>query len=395
MWIFLCHGVAHAGEPYLTQAEVSMALSLLDDEEPGSILDLHSIPHHVATVAPASTAPLASVAEAYSTVFSRCDSKVNWTMRSNIRTVCKQYESLAESWDGLVLRVKDQTHLRRQQEVLDCRQWTVSGFQRGAWLGIRGRQRRQRDAPNGLLQTHREQDMHTLLAMFWKKMQDGKLKQLTWNGDESVFVRWHADATPMLLWFGALQDELMQKARYLIKSTEPDNGRVRWKAVPYSEYKKKYPRASTAVGLCEVLAQTIFVSFTRPSFQGQEELRTIYTAPQILESSTANSYLEAGAVASPDFCSIHGIRKICEKVAWFFLGGFPDGVAANLRMQAYLEMETSDVPNCLMCFGACVQHAFHRIVVQACQEKKLLGHVHAVQVVVSDPSRNALLHEVM
>ena len=288
------------------------------------------------------------------------------------------------------MRVGDQSSLLATPGQ-DRKQLTTMGFLHDSWKYVR-----QRETPNPGREcsvtgaTHRQSSHAAILASFFARAQRQKITtDLDFKGDESVFVRWHHDATPLMLEFGALQPLLEQSARYLIREKD-SRGISRWKAVPFEEYNKVHPGAGTHAGVLEVFGQLLDVIVTKPPRPEsvEEELKHgIFIPPYILESTCADCLLDAAAAAS-DFVSLEGIREICSKVDWYCLSTFPDGVSSNLRMQAYMASSLHDIPNILLFDGPCVQHILHRICVKGLQETKLLGHVHAVHMVFSNKSNH-------
>lgn len=287
----------------------------------------------------------------------------------------------------MVMRVADQSSLLATQGQ-DRKQLTTMGFLHDCWKYVRQREFRPEGECSVIGATHRQASHVAILGSFFARAQRQKITtDLDFKGDESVFVRWHHDATPMMLAFGALQPLLEESARYLIREKD-SRGISRWKAVPFEEYQKVHPGAATHAGVLEVFGQLLDVIVTRPPRPEsvEEELKHgIFIPPSILESTCADCLLDAAAAGS-DFVSLDGIREICSKVDWFCLSTFPDGVSSNLRMQGYMAFSLHDIPNLLLFDGPCVQHIFHRICVKGMQEDKLLGHVHAVHMVLSNKS---------
>jgi len=68
---------------------------------------------------------------------------------------------------------------------------------------------------------------------------------------------------------------------------------------------------------------------------------------------------------------------------------FPDECSANKRQQAFFKVSLAHVPNFLYVCGPCLEHKFHRIIVQGTHEEDIIGHGHALQVIWDDVARRA------
>ena len=131
----------------------------------------------------------------------------------------------------MVMRVADQSSLLATQGQ-DRKQLTTMGFLHDCWKYVRQREIRPDGQCSVIGATHRQASHVAILGSFFARAQRQKITtDLDFKGDESVFVRWHHDATPMMLEFGALQPLLEESARYLIREKD-SRGISRWKAVP-------------------------------------------------------------------------------------------------------------------------------------------------------------------
>lgn len=188
--------------------------------------------------------------------------------------------------------------------------------------------------------------------------------------------------------FGRLQDQLEPIARYLIAETLP-SGRTQWKAVQHTEYKRLHPRAAMRSGVCEVFAQSAQVVWSN----GSDTTKHLFTfAPQILERGNGSTIYSAVEEAS-ETLSLPSIREIAEKVPVVLYDEVVDSGKANVRKRMKTAEELDPCKNVLYQFSSgCAVHDTNRGLGRAVNEDGLVGHVHAVQHVLSMSSRrNALM----
>ena len=72
---------------------------------------------------------------------------------------------------------------------------------------------------------------------------------------------------------------------------------------------------------------------------------------------------------------------------------FPDECSASKRQQAFFKVSLAHVRNFLYDCGPCLEHKFHRIIVQGTHEDDIIGHGHALQVIWDDVTRRAKVSE--
>ena len=127
-------------------------------------------------------------------------------MPSTIHRITYPYHNLQlchKAWDGMVMRVGDQSSLLATQGQ-DRKQLTTMGFLHDSWKYVRQRETRPDGKCPVIGASHRQQNHAAILSSFFARAQRQKITtDLDFKGDESVFVRWHHDATPMMLEFGA------------------------------------------------------------------------------------------------------------------------------------------------------------------------------------------------
>ena len=287
-----------------------------------------------------------------------------------------------------MLRHGDLSQVRRdkRQYVPHSNFWATQGYLKFAWDQVRMRGAAMR-GPVGVTGSNRGLEALGTLATVWKSMQNANVIALRsqWLLGDAVFIRWHHDATPMLLQFGSLQGVLESVARYLIQ-VEDARGFLVWKSLPYEEFKRLHPRASTNSGVLEVFGQLIDIFWSGSDLYGAEGHQKVTVEPMLLKACNANCISDAAGRAC-HWLSFPGIEDLCGQVKWVFLGQFPDGVSSNLRQQAYWQKMLEPIPNCLFTKGACWEHKLHRIAVKGTKESELIGHCHALHTVQSDTSR--------
>ena len=72
---------------------------------------------------------------------------------------------------------------------------------------------------------------------------------------------------------------------------------------------------------------------------------------------------------------------------------YPDECGANKRQQAFFKVSLAHIPKFLYVFGPCLEHKFHRIIVEGTHEDDIIGHGHALQVIWDDVARRAKVSE--
>ena len=166
---------------------------------------------------------------------------------------------------------------------------------------------------------------------------------LTLNAQEHLFTLWltkalseaapglvinrYHDATPLLLRYGRLVEQLYESARYLVQVDG------KWKAVPYHDMMaiKGCARSVPGSGVLEVLAQAAEVTYsTSGAASASSADLTLLLPPCILENTKASTLYRAYEQASADL-SLEGLKKISEAVRVFVLGEVPDSAPSNVR----------------------------------------------------------------
>ena len=294
----------------------------------------------------------------------------------------KAATALATVWDGLVLRAGDSVS---SNTCTNVNRWNTPGFLTMAWKELRHRNEAARGHV-GVFNSNRSAEALVLLGALTRAAQKAEIKSALDNCvGETLMVRHHHDATPLVLNFGILQSMVESVARYPVQE-EDARGMLRWKAVTYEEYKRRFPHASTTKGSLEVFGQMLDISWTsRQSGLLEYEKRSVNIEPMILERGSANCISEASAKASP-LLTLEGLAEIALKFRWVFVAEVPDEHKACVRHQGYRQLQLQSLPNVLYTRNNCMIHKLHRIVSAATTEDDIIGHVHAVQTVYSDTS---------
>ena len=179
------------------------------------------------------------------------------------------YNALADLHDSRTLRFGDLAGgcLRQVETQLGEKGWThsntytASGTIRAGFKQI-GRLEGSLRGEVDLDSCRRQQEglvtVSALTESVWKEAAEKYKDQIM--GRKVKYLRRHHDATPVLLRFGALQDEIAPFARY-IKPILPDrdNGYIRYTTCTYEEFVKMNPNVTPNMGVVEVFAQTAHV----------------------------------------------------------------------------------------------------------------------------------------
>ena len=98
---------------------------------------------------------------------------------------------------------------------------------------------------------------------------------------QGLYIGSYYDATPMLLGFGALQEQVMPHARFLQLDAETG----RWRAVTFDKYRSLSKRSAPRFGVCEILAQSMVVAYRIGHIW---HYRHIHVPPRIIQNQNAS-----------------------------------------------------------------------------------------------------------
>lgn len=298
-----------------------------------------------------------------------------------------------EQWNKLVLREGDQCYGAQESHVAaHSQRWSTSGFTRLGWQGIGQQMSGSVGGENGIQESKRGLEATMLLSALWHRAEREQLASLQWDDGTSLFARHQHDATPMLVRFGIMEGVVAQSARYLVRGLNR-HGDECWKTVPYEEFRRLHPRRATSTGVVEIFGQLVDFHWSSPHAMGSiVHHRRLHVPPMTLQRGNANCIVRATEKTCSTL-SLTGIEDTCRRVPWFMLEQFPDECSANKRQQAFFKVSLAHVPNFLYVCGPCLEHKFHRIIVQGTHEEDIIGHGHALQVIWDDVARRAKVSE--
>jgi len=189
--------------------------------------------------------------------------------------------------------------------------------------------------------------------------------------ESAVIVRKY-DATPILTYFGALQEQLLPWARYFFKDEDTGN----WRTIPLKEYKQRY-RSTPKKGVVELFAQHATVH-VRIGGGARRDWEMIF-APAVLRNGKAGCIFDAVEAASK-VLSIEGITRLAQRLRFCILAECPDKATSNVRKKAATKERLPK--NVLYLEDECRAHGIHRIATTAIRETEIVGHIFALQFIV-------------
>ena len=257
--------------------------------------------------------------------------------------------------------------------------WTLSGTLHVAFAGIGKRVRMfGREAGNvgevtggrQLLATTTVASvfMHGLRAAISEWVQQLRVAP----GRSCLFIGSHYDSTPIKLSFSALQEQLMDVARYLHLDRETG----KWKALPYEKYRGMVSRNAPRNGVLEVFAQIMTVSAWRSA--SETDTRDVLVPPRVVGNNQASTVYRAVNTGVPEF-SVEAINQLCGHLKYVLVSECPDNHSGN-RRKVYATAQRLTAPNALVVPAACAVHQCNRIVDSL--DTDLLGDVYAAKFVV-------------
>ena len=276
-----------------------------------------------------------------------------------------QSQALGKAWDRTV-GISAGDSLSRQFLIPESKaaggkrhknSWNFCGMAREAYcqVGAGGARRR-----GDISHTARELDLLCAFARAThlaqaKAIQSQIVQPVLDSRINGLFLALHHDGTPVLMFFGALQEYLVPHARYLLKAEG------KWISVPYSEYIKLQGRsARTTAGVLDVFAYKAEVHW-----DGGSESRHINVGPVILLQGNASTCYAAvnGIVEGLDMATIH---RLCAVTKFMLIGEKPDAVKYVRRMMMF---KATVLPlNCSYIPQTCAVHRIHRILALALRE---------------------------
>lgn len=309
-------------------------------------------------------------------------------------SVPTMFKRLANFWNARVLRHGDRAGTPTSDMRCHPNTYEITGVLNSAVREI-GKGYASIKGAVGIDSNRHKLEMLTLVAALAKRLFDRASayfkSALTSEGSEckntSLTVIRHYDATPVLVRFGRLQDNLVRNARYL-KKLEPEPGRpARWTTQSYADYRLEYPNSSPTMGIVQVLGQKARVcSITYDPANVMETAQTtvqhFMSGPRAMADGKATTTYDALETAFGTALKIDGMKEMSRYVDVLVVSDVPDNCNANKRQKAATEESFRDVPNLLYDMHAgCHGHKLHTLVTKTTKEQKLAGHVHAVETV--------------
>ena len=242
----------------------------------------------------------------------------------------------------------------------------------------------------------------TVASVAQALMQQGAAKlRSQLDGFKSLVLNRFYDSTPMFLRFGRFESKLSTQARYL-KPVEPvAGGYVRWKTIPYEEYKKLHPNSAPQMGVLEVNASSSLLAYASwdDEQEGeqwestlQQHTQEVIFPPALLQRGTSSCIYGAAETSSPSF-SIAELKKWAaaspDHVA--ILNDCPDNSKPNGRAKKAMAAALPEDNILVESYAGCVVHKLHGFLTKVIGEDKLVGHVHACQVVLNIEQRRSTL----
>ena len=284
------------------------------------------------------------------------------------RKLDERYASLATVWNRRCLRLGDMVRDVMEDEDRmknhHADQWSISGLLRTAWRNV-GRGWK----AGGV---HIDGSRHALgpLSLVASVIPNAHNKKNTERLDVNaansagINVFQLYDATPLKMWFGALQAESASVASYFILSGD------RWQRVSFEQYEKKNPRAKVRYGTWELFAQRAQCNCARQSGEHYTiEKQQVACLPVIAEACNASVMWSAMMGACGSSFSVDAINDLADKKRWVVCAEAPDGHKANKRLQAQLRNRSRG--NVLKLLRECGGHIRHTTTVSSTREVEL------------------------
>jgi hypothetical protein len=227
--------------------------------------------------------------------------------------------------------------------------------------------------------------MHNSLAEFQASLELGK----------SFVVGRNYDLTPLVVWFGSLQERLAPTARYIVpappdddRSTGSSSAKKKWKSVALAEYLQLKGRSQKSLpqkGVVELCAQSATLAF--PTENGSHMKQKVLVPPKFCARGNSSTIFACVDGAVPHI-SEEKIIEYAGLVRFGMVTESPDSAKSNKRKQ---KRTCSKLPsNILGWMPNCSPHKGNRIIQTT--EKELVGDAHAVAFAATLPAnREALL----
>ena len=341
-----------------------------------------------------------------SSAYGRDIAKMRWQANEEqrARDESKKRVDARQAWDTLVARIGDST-CGNVKGHHNCNTWDFIG--RDAFAQIsKGTVSDGKSETSIGGTTHKCETLMTAAALVWSRlerayhyfltaMRDGSSKLTT-----AVVINRYSDSTPVMLRYGRLQGQLMEKARY-VKELPPDrpDGCTRYTTCTWVEWKRLHPHARPQMGILELFGQSADISCLRSSSSCSDLLihdghgslteQSFIFPPCILERPTGDCTMTAHERA---FISNKDIRKLGES-AMVLVNDCPDNCRANLRFKRRMLDEVGS--NVFYDeLSGCVAHKLHTYSTKSLREEQLVGHIHAAQTILGISSRQKHLEDV-
>ena len=331
--------------------------------------------------------------------------------RAKAKELAGRFSQLADGFDTFIRRHGDKadrsvlSHEPREQQCAHANTTTVGGLIRGAFeeLGKGSVARAGEVAVDG--GRRKLESLLSVASMVRRLFRRGSAQLYTrlYNAvaesemSRGIVIERHFDSTPVFLRFGSLQGEVSQKARYLQLVTEEVHvagnsyERQRWKAIPYEEYRKLHPKASCHSGVVEVLGKTIDISnvtFCDSDAGNWEDTYNVSKTrlilpPSIVESTSGSCTLRAMQLADPSW-SYDRVHNLARRNRLVCLSDMCDGGSGMTRLKHATALKFSDNPYVLYDeYSSCFGHILHNDIARLLKEDEIVGHAHAVTVVLN------------
>jgi hypothetical protein len=298
----------------------------------------------------------------------------------------KEYDGLAAAWDATVLRHGDTaSDVKLEGPALHPNTYNMPGLMRIAFANVGATAS---TGTGGVEGTRRGLEaMMSAASMYHAEQSRLDAGVSTCLGSsQGVYVGRSHDATPCLVQFGRLQHVLEQHARYLVCKTD-SRGVKTWKALPFDEYRKNFPRGAIRSGVVECLAQLGDVAW----WEGRFEKARRYRFPPVFLQNTKSSTIHSAVDDAAPALSLDNLKKVSEKTP-VIMDEPVDNGKSNVRRRAHVSAQTKECKNFLYQGRVgCVVHGLNRTITKAIGEKQTVGDIHAVQYVLRLASRRDAL----
>ena len=293
--------------------------------------------------------------------------------------VASGIEALQGAWNAKVgLRLGDQVAVGPSGKWVHGNTWSHTGLLRVAWAQVGQHPPPAPRGKGGVGETRRSADSLLSLAGALQLAVRGKLESwLSSLAGEGLHIERHHDATQLRLRFGGLQERLCPQARYTVPDLERPG---RYKLVPWSEFRRRFPKAQPVLGHLEFFADQLSMHAVFPT--GIEDSRHVFLAPKILTHATASAVYSAVEELTPEL-TLNRVKALCHTHRIVTISEVPDSSSVNIRKKAF---SATQLPATVLYTPlTCSAHLLHRVIVVASREAKLVGHCHAVHLVTRSP----------